>query len=92
MKIKLETIFAFMILAVVYISVMEFNITSDIHHEIAIETITEFESAEVQQVPDDFLLHYETFITATSIMIPSNESSFILFNFEKDIFRPPLFT
>ena len=91
MTTNLKKIFTILMLLVVYISVIELNVTSTTNYEISIETTVESELPEPQQMSDDFLIANETLVYSSSAVLPSSESTFILLTLEKDIFRPPLF-
>ena len=92
MKTNWKSIFAILVLLVVYVSVVELNVSSTIHNEIAIETVLELELelSESEQLQDDFLLSSELLLISPLSLLATNESLFIPLHLEKDIFRPPL--
>jgi len=62
------------------------------HHELLIESVVESEQVKPQLVVDGLLMHDISILSYLSRQLPSTEMNYSLFYFEKDIFRPPLFT
>jgi len=92
MKRFIKTILTLLVLFVTYISVIEINAMSDVHHEVAVESVTQFDMSE-SELTQDTLLHSDH-NTAYAFYddSPMSEMDYILFSLEIDIFKPPLFT
>jgi hypothetical protein len=90
MKKFIKTLFTALLLFVVYISVAQTNTIDNTHHQVAIESVTEFESSSSEFTNDALLLNDNMVCIPIFYKLASSEKKYILLNLGKDIFRPPL--
>lgn len=90
MKINLSILFSLMTFFVVTLSIIETHGLSVVHPEMAIESVSELESSEVESTADTADLLVRSVVSGIYCKSLSfSDEDFAYFILTKDIFRPP---